>query len=387
MNDVQLKNAIEHFDAIEYGIPNAQIRDLGLRPFVKRVQRYVNKKQISLYNWKPEWLSYIREQKNEHELIEDIPEILKELSSRNITVSPISTSSLVSDETKRIEEPYLDKYAKEIFESLTQGPCHLRSIFDRVLLLRCFYKRLISGGMTSSEIINYDLYGMIHHYLIETKDERYCIKNKAKIHFEYFINKYYQRDINEYLQFVLNIYKEYKGTYGIIHLTNIPVYIYNSLREISKRVRTRPLKEEFLNSFNVKYGIDFKSLTDLKLAAKFFDNENFEIGNYINFLNTAVDDMDVLIEFEPILKQERRNSIVTLISRSYEKMNKNESNISIDLNILAHLYYIIVEVYESNNKIEITKEMVYDKLLETNTDEVSSIVSEYLHSYSVGFKL
>lgn len=80
MNSEQLTWVKEHFDEISYGIPIDEIKRLKLRPFVRRIQRRVEGRQVSLYCLTDDYIkeikmTLVKERNEEIEAIAPLPKI------------------------------------------------------------------------------------------------------------------------------------------------------------------------------------------------------------------------------------------------------------------------------------------------------------------------
>lgn len=165
MDEDQLKNAIKHFDEIKYGMSNYDVKRLDLRPFVKRVQRYINKRQISLYNLKPEWLSYVNERRDENELVEERTQ---------------------QDELKEKCNPLL----ADIERMIVNGECHLDNAIERFELIHRYYERLRGDGINESEIVQADLVGILGKYLVPAFGRRFRLKDETHLYLHHLIYKH-----------------------------------------------------------------------------------------------------------------------------------------------------------------------------------------------------
>ena len=63
MNSWELSSILRHFDELEYGLSNLDVKKYGIRKFCRRRLRRVGDKRISLYVLTDEWLQYVKEQK------------------------------------------------------------------------------------------------------------------------------------------------------------------------------------------------------------------------------------------------------------------------------------------------------------------------------------
>lgn len=401
MNDEQLKIAISRFDDLKHGLTNEEVKDLGLRPFCQRIQRRVRgtKRVLSLYALTPEWELYVQRQIIP-ERTSEIHDLLQEFSIPN------SCSSLMSENRM---EPVVgkrkNKLSDEIYEAVVHGDCRLESIFDRVMLLQCYYEKLCNEGMSSIAIIQHDLYGMIKDYIIKMKNGRYRLKDNVQIHIQNIIYQNYKRDINEYLNFVKEIWEanRYPTVVGvehacvIRHIADALSHIYSmtiqkidSIKDPSDNVAKAidNFFEQYPRTnhefYHKMYRGEINHSTFIENTEKLFQ----ELGEDYAINHEA---FDVRKEWDRYLSARRDEVICDLIKKSYENASEYSRRIGhpfmIELNIIACLYYVIIREDEAgrytipiSGKViqTVPPDTVFQLISDINNDELSRAISLYL---------
>lgn len=117
MNSEQLTWVKEHFDEISYGMPIDEIKRLKLRPFVRRIQRRVEGRQVSLYcltdNYIEEIKGTLAKDRNEEiEAIEPLPKI---------------------DEPESLTDDYLDLWTSLVQLYAKTFPFSFKSFNDKLI--------------------------------------------------------------------------------------------------------------------------------------------------------------------------------------------------------------------------------------------------------------
>ena len=193
MEQSVIETIIEDFDEIESGITLKRTRELGIHEYCKRRRITNGNKTSYLYFLTQQWSDYITSRRdlkssNDKELTQ-VKEILNELESQTTQFDDIkaqdSSSFLIDDEPK-------NKLAQNIYRSFTRGECATANTFYRSILLHYVFQRLCTSGIASSQIIAYDLYGILIDYLQMTKENTYVLMDEARIHFEYLISTFYK---------------------------------------------------------------------------------------------------------------------------------------------------------------------------------------------------
>lgn len=398
MNEEQLNVAIEKFTILQSGLSNKEIKALGLRPFCYRIQRRVKgtKKVASLYTLTPEWTEYVKREiaKNEHAT--GIQDFLQELSIPNSYSSLISTSSIEPIGKKK------NSISDEIYDAIVYGNCHLVNIFDRVMLLQSYFDKLCNDGMSSISIIQHDLYGMLGDYLIKTNKGLYRLKDNVQLHIQNIIYQYYKRDINEYLDFVKEIWSKWR--YAVI-VGNPNIHILEHVKKSLPLLHTKVI--ETLNS--IEYSEISKSLIELFIDKYHKENNEFfdELIRGKIEANVFIDDIEKLFkslkssvsielfnvreEWEHLLSPRRDELICELIRSSYKKAKSYSERIHhpfiLELNVLICLYYIIIKEDElgryeisitENETQTITSDTIFQLISTVGSDEISRLVSLYL---------
>lgn len=399
MNDEQLKLAISRFEDLKHGLTNEEVKDLGLRPFCQRIQRRVRgtKRVLSLYALTPEWEAYVQRQiipertSEIHDLLQEfsIPNSCSSLMSEN-RIEPIGRKATLSD---------------KVYESVAYGDCRLESIFDRVMLLQCYYEKLCNEGMPSISIIQHDLYGMIKDYIVKMKNGRYRLKDNVQIHIQNIIYQNYKRDINEYLNFVKEIWEKnrYPTVVGVehphvikhisdalSHVYSIAIQKIDSIKDPSDD--TIEAIENFLEQYPRKNNEFYHKMYRGEINHSIFlENTEKLFRELMKECSASDEPFDVRNEWNKYLSARRDEIICNLIKKSYENASEYSRRIGhpfmIELNIIACLYYIIIhedeagryEIPISDKVIQtIPSDTVFQLIPEINNDDLSRIISLYL---------
>lgn len=225
MNSEQIRVIIENIDEIQRGISNRRTKELGIRQFCVRRVRKIEDKRTSLYLLSNEWKTYIDNeiQKLSNKATQEIYKKLEHSSPLKNHVENISSSI---DSSTLDEQPKLDQTEaniSELFEELPNSSSSFidetscrdlsRSVyrifiknendsinlFNRVILLRHYFYILSDSGLSSTEIIENDLYEILVKFLFHTADGLYKLKDESCFHYEYYIYRYYIKGIQDYI--------------------------------------------------------------------------------------------------------------------------------------------------------------------------------------------
>ena len=362
MNSEQLAAARIHLEELKYGMKIEDVRALGLRDFCKRKERKRNKVRLSLYALTPEWLKYVQEHnaivnmKNEESNIADASSVVDEEHNEEKS----NTLEQINDFSSFIHEISMTKTANtqgdaslaKLENALINGECHINNTFDRATLLFRYYDQLINPGMTMIELIKADLVGMITQFLdYNYRTERYWIKDvHTRVYLMYLIHKYYRKDIIEYRNFIFSIYSKMKSSFSSHKLTFIPSHLYATIRKFNK---------------TVTYDITYKDFWELA--------NSMEIGNE-KLINTD--------KWKNTLTIERRKFIIQVVKECNQEMKEYEAQLKHPFQIetfalTAFVYTIVVDLESTGSTINLSKiDTLFDKLKQTNWNEVSSIVEQ-----------
>lgn len=423
MNSEQLTWVKEHFDEISYGIPIDEIKRLRLRPFVRRIQRRVDGKQISLYcltnNYIEEIKTTLAKDRNEEiEAIVPLPKIdepesltndylacLPSTDFLNITESPLSSSSIIDSSS---ENSTKSRLAINVQESIVHGECDLNNLTDRVLLIRKYFKRLCDGGLTLDEITKYDLYGMLNKYLKPTKDKKFELSPESSLHINYFISRYYKGKTHECLAFAKRIYEKY-GLYRLSSTSKMENRsYYNALNKLMDNVVSYAQKvDEFINNNSldkethekIEELIDaFESETKykplkIKCFSQYVAHSREEVQQTLKSIqkfisssqevsNNSFPSLDVNELWNKHLSEVEKDNIIELIKNSYVYVEKYGQEIGHPFNfhifIITAIYSIITKFMKNNTSRYPTDKEVYEMSIEINNNEVAECVSAYL---------
>lgn len=407
MNQEELWLALEHLYELKCGMTSNDVKMYGLRPFCKRVQRKRDGKLCSLYTLEAKWMRYVQELSDKIKPTIIQPEdqvIVSDESSTIFITPPTSSSSFIMDgvdDSSHIR----GKLASEVYESVLHGECHLNSIFDRVMLLKCYFSRLCKDGLTSTEIIQHDLYGMLNNYLIRTEKGLHRLKDNVHIHIEYLIYKYYQRDIGDYLRFVKYVYNSSKHTYLTFELPSIDktafiavVKLFEKMEVISNKTKVfinSPSEEKALSKEEIKKNIDILNkechinFFAMKSSIDFRMNNN-DLEKILSNLKPLIEVINIELKLNFDLNEEWRKSqmeaqdtlIFDLIDESFRRVDIFSKSLghplSININILTCLYYILNQFNQEKRLDDLTNEILFERLTTLNLDEISRIISAYL---------
>ena len=154
MSDREFNIISSNFERLKYGVSNKEIKDLHLRDFTKRVQRYENKQKVSLYALKPEVIEYVKDKGECTAILPVTPDYSSKLQlDVPCSIVPLSTSSTLIEEcSTSYDTSKSGKLAKDICDSILFGRCELGNVFERVLLIRKYFDRLSTDGLTAKEI-------------------------------------------------------------------------------------------------------------------------------------------------------------------------------------------------------------------------------------------
>lgn len=215
LSDKLIKAIIDNFDEIENGISLKRTRELGIHECCKRQRVQRDEKASYLYFLIPKYRELItssisttnNDETTNKELITNrnqkeinqVKELLDELGSPDDKEQANSSSSFLINETANQEEEIKNDLAKSIYRSFTRGACAATGTFHRSVLLRYWFNQLCSSGVSSTQIVTYDLYGILIDYLSMTDENTYILKEEARIHFEYLISKFFNEGIQDYL--------------------------------------------------------------------------------------------------------------------------------------------------------------------------------------------
>lgn len=396
MNEQQLEAAKLHFEELRYGMKNIEVKSLGLRSFCQRKERMNNGVRLGLWSLKPEWLQYV----DKHRVLDKIsinsePHTEKQSTDIVSEVSVSDFSSFVQEESSLIcssskHKPYRSKLEKDVYQSIFYGDCQLQSIFDRIILILCYYNQLCERGMTSREIVQHDLYGMLNNFIVLSKnDNRYRIKPEAQLHIEYLIHKYYHKDINEYIGFILPIYKKERQNRGITILKYMPSYIADALYKMKaeinnaiSRAKNHEEAEDIKCTFILNFGCDISEFT-----ASDLDDESYSfnlITIIIKSMDTQLPELNILEKWNSILSNSRIEFIVKLINLSFKSLDSYSEKIghpmNADLNVFACLYLIVVYSDELGDLELLTSELAYNRIAEIDGKELNAVITAYLQS-------
>lgn len=358
MNEQQLRAAKAHYDELKYGMSNIDVKALGLREFCQRKERKKDKVRLRLWSLTPEWFHYVDAQlhpetnkvnKTEVQLTDEpyTSRLTNENARKLANCSDFSTlvhelSSITMVETQ--SDPLLARMEN----SIRTGDCRISNTFDRATLLFQYYERLIGDGLTSDELIEYDLVGMLSQYL----DYRRCNKHfyignpRKQLNLKYLIYKYYKKDIREYENFISEIYYQESSKFGSSKLENISNHLYSSLRVFDKTI-----------SSDINFIDYWKRVEELKKIQK------YEAWT------------------EELIKR-RRILVITIVRTCQKRMKDKEIELhhpfEIGLYALASLAYTIVKECEHHgcSGSLLNDNTLLELLKNSNWDEINYIVEK-----------
>lgn len=356
MNEQQLRAAKAHYDELIYGMSNIDVKALGLRQFCQRKERNRDKVRLRLWSLTPEWIRYVDEQLH--------PEPNKSLKIQVQSIDEPCIPAVATESTKRLAncpdfstfvhevssinavETQSDPLLARMENSIRTGDCRIQNTFDRATLLFQYYERLINDGLTSDELIEHDLVGMLSQYLdYKSSNKHFYISNPRKqLNLKYLIYKYYKKDIREYESFISKIYYQESSKWGTIKLENISNHLYGSLRVFDKTI-----------TCDINYLEYWKRVEELK-----------KIQKYESWIEE--------------LTKRRRMLVISIVKESQRKIKDKELELKhpfeIGLYALVCLAYNIVKECEPRGYIGslMNDAALLEILKNSDWDEINNIV-------------
>lgn len=436
MNKDQLSFAIKHFNELQpsNGMFLKDLKPFGMRPYVERIQRRRNGKMVSLYCLTEENIQCVQENMNfndnsaeetfEQEMNPE--DYLVKLGSNDYSV-PNSSSSILLEYSSMNNEPE-NKLVTQICRGIVHGKCHLTDIFNRVLLIRIYFKRLCNEGLTSTEIVTNDLLGMLRGQLKMNKDNRYTLKPESRLEIENIIYEFYKKDAYEYLNFTKRIYEK-KGIYrsSIIQEINHERNLYTLKSLIPKMEKFRRSIKSLENdgimknnkdererieriitkigtielNFKDKCGFTLEQLDNFICMTKLSTKKIMEIKENFTFLMKQIKELPELSasELDFFNVNEEWKSKSSEASKKIE-LPSGEDNIvemlkisdgikdlysreighpfNFDLNIISCLFLVISKEAQRENLKYLTDDEIFEKLSYVDHNEANKTVSKYL---------